>query len=100
MYSRRSFLWVAIAGLPVLTRAFPAGADLYDDDKNIATGDIRDIDYWKTKWDMERMDEAIKERQPEGAVSLAVGSTMRSLESLMKTYPKHTGLKKWYEHSQ
>ena len=83
MNSRRSFLWVAIAG-PVLARALPAGAQLFEDDKKITAGDIRNITYWRIKWEMERMEEAIKERQPEGAIAVRVGGLTRSLESLMK----------------
>src|SRR5689334_356297 len=95
MNSRRSFLWVAVAG-PVLARALPAVAELYEEDKNVTTGDLRNITYWRVKWGMERMAEAIKERQPEGAVAVKVGGLKLTLENLTKEYPKHTGLKKWY----
>jgi hypothetical protein len=95
MFSRRAFVLAGLAAVPALR----AAADLYDDDK-VSSGDIRNMDYWRTKWAMDRMEEAIKSRQPEGAVSLAVGGLMRSLEDLMKHYPMHTGIKKWYEHTQ
>jgi hypothetical protein len=55
--------------LALFVFASPARAGgLYDDDKNVTGGVLKDRDYWRAKWANERMDEAIKERQPEGAL--------------------------------
>ena len=42
---------------------------LYDDDKaNITSGDVCDVMYWQTKYAHQKLDAALKSRQPEAAI--------------------------------
>jgi hypothetical protein len=41
------------------------------------------------------LEEAIKTRQPEGRISVNIGSSLRRLNDLEKKYPKHEEIKKW-----
>jgi hypothetical protein len=97
MKVQRLFMSAVVCGLLALSLGNRlAFAGLYDDDKTkITQGDIKDIDYWNTKWNMERLEEAIKSRQPEGAIAVEVGSLVRNLDDLVKNYPNHEGIKKW-----
>jgi len=70
---------------------------LYDDDKNVTSGELKDRDYYRAKWAFEQIDQAIKERQPEGAIGMQLISEVRLLDDLIKTYPKHELLQKWRE---
>lgn len=99
MSVRGMLMGVAVLGLLGLAGP-PASAGLYDDDTaKITGGDILDIDYWNAKWNYERMDEAIKSRQPEGAIAVEVGSLVRDLDELSKKYSNDTELKKWHDHA-
>jgi hypothetical protein len=97
MHTRRSLIRIAAAGLFCLGPVARVSADLFDDDAKITSGDIKDISYWRLKWTMDRLEEAIKSRQPQGRIGVEVGSAMRSADDLIKMYPNHTGLKKWKE---
>jgi hypothetical protein len=69
---------------------------LYDDDtKDATTGDLNDQDYWWTKFDMNMLDLALKQRQPEGHIGLNLASTIRRLDELAKKYPRHELIKQW-----
>lgn len=58
------FLTTAALGVSV---SAPTYAGLYDSDAtSIKSGPILDRDYWRAKWDSMRLEDAIKERQPEG----------------------------------
>src|SRR5580704_19194963 len=60
------FLTAAALGVSV---SAPTYAGHYDSDAtSIKSGPILDRDYWRAKWDSMRLEDAIKERQPEGAV--------------------------------
>ncbi len=99
MSARKLFVGIAVFGLLGLSSG-PVKAGLYDDDKTkITGGDILDIDYWNDKWNYERMDEAIKSHQPEGAIAVEVGSLVRNLDELSQKYPNDTELKKWHDHA-
>ena len=53
--------------------ASPALAALYDSDATAVTGGpLLDRDYWRANWDAIRLEDALKERQPEGAMLIAV----------------------------
>lgn len=98
MHTRRSFVRIAAVGLLCLSPVARLAADgLYDDDNKITSGDIKDISYWRLKWTMDRLEEAIKSRQPQGRIAVEVGSSLRSADDLIKMYPMHGGLKKWRE---
>jgi hypothetical protein len=87
------FLTASALGLSVLA---PAYAGLYDSDAtSIQSGPILDRDYWRAKWDSMRLEDAIKERQPEGAVLIAVIGQIQLLDDLIKKYPNDQELKDW-----
>lgn len=86
----------------LLTAAFcvsglaPSYAGLYDSDAtSIKGGPILDRDYWRAKWDSMRLEDALKERQPEGAVLIAVIGQIQLLDELIKKYPNDQELKDW-----
>jgi len=84
--ARTCFLAVLIAG--EIAIAGPANAGLYDSDAtSIKSGQILDRDYWRAKWDSMRLDDAIKERQPEGAILIAVIGQLQLLDDLIKNSP-------------
>ena len=71
-------------------------AGLYEDDAAAAKGgDLKDRDYWRAKWDLVRLEEALKERQPEGAILMAVIGQTQLLDELAKKYPNDEEFKKW-----
>ena len=73
-----------------------AAAGLYDADATaIKEGDIKDRDYWRAKWDSMRLEDSLKERQPEGAILMAVISQENLLAELSKKYPNDEDFKKW-----
>jgi hypothetical protein len=83
----------------VAPRAHAQGKGLYaDDTKDKTSGDLDDQDYWWAKWDAKMLDEAIKTRQPEGRISVNIGSSLRRLDDLAKKYPKHEEIQKWKKH--
>ena len=86
-------LLVAILICAPTLRAAPG---LYGDDAaKVTSGDIDDQDYWWTKFDMMMLDLAMQQRQPEGAISLALASTINRLDELVKKYPNDDELKAW-----
>jgi hypothetical protein len=71
-------------------------AGLYDSDAAAAKGgDLKDRDYWRAKWDSVRLEEALKERQPEGAILIAVIGQTQLLGELAKKYPNDEDFEKW-----
>jgi len=80
----------------LLIMSAPAGAGLYDEDATaIKGGDIKDRDYWRAKWDSIQLETAIKERQPEGAIYMAIIGQVNLLDDLAKKYPNDEDFKKW-----
>jgi hypothetical protein len=74
----------------------PSYAGLYDSDAtSIKGGPSLDRDYWRAKWDSMRLEDALKERQPEGAVLIAVIGQIQLLDELIKKYPNDQELKDW-----
>lgn len=88
-----------ICALAIVCGFFGAGvarADLYGDDKNITSGDLKDLDYWHAKFYHMMLQAAIKSRQPEYLVGLlARTQANQTMPGLIKKYPKHEELKKW-----
>jgi hypothetical protein len=70
------------------------------DSTSVKGGDLLDRDYWRAKWDSIRMDEAIKERQPEGAIMMANIGNIQLLNELIAKYPNHQDLKTWKAHAE
>ena len=65
--------------------ASPALAALYDSDATAVTGGpLLDRDYWRANWDAIRLEDALKERQPEGAMLIAVIGQVQLLDELIK----------------
>jgi hypothetical protein len=95
---RYAFL-VALASLAVASAGLTGGiahAGLYDSDAtDINGGPILDRDYWRANWNSMRMDDAIKEHQPEGAILMQVIGQLQLLNDLIKKYPNDEDLKKW-----
>ena len=57
-----------------------------DNDKNIASGDLNDEDYWWAKFDAMMLDLNIKQD---------LGSSIRRLDDLARKYPTHREIAKW-----
>lgn len=78
-----------------------AFAQLYaSDTAGLKSGDMVDRDYWRAKWDSIRLDEAIKERQPEGAILMSVISETNLLDELIGKYPNYGDFKTWKAHAE
>jgi hypothetical protein len=76
-------------------------AQLYASDAtSVKSGDLLDRDYWRAKWDSQRLDEAIKEHQPEGAILIAVIGQTQLLDELIKKYPNDQDFKGWKAHAE
>jgi hypothetical protein len=88
---------VAITGFT----ATSASAGLYDSDASAAkSGPLLDRDYWRARWNSMRLDDAIKERQPEGAILIEVIGQLQLLDDLIKKYPNDEDFKKWQTQAQ
>jgi hypothetical protein len=100
--SIRNFALCLAASLTLTTMTGTnAFAQLYGSDStSVKGGDLMDRDYWRAKWDSIRLDEAIKERQPEGPILLSVIGEINLLDELIKKYPNDEDFKKWRAHAQ
>jgi hypothetical protein len=98
-HSRRAFPLAAAVMFLLSGSVAHAAPQLYaSDSASVKGGDLMDRDYWRAKWDSIRLDEAIQERQPEGAILIAVIGQRQLLDELMKKYPNHQDLKTWRAH--
>jgi len=70
------------------------------DSAGIKGGDLLDRDYWRAKWDNIRLDEAIKERQPEGPILIAVIGEIQLLDQLIQKYSADQDFKAWKAHAE
>jgi hypothetical protein len=96
-------LGLMMTAIVALLSAFStsAHAQLFASDAtSVKGGDLMDRDYWRAKWDSMRLDEAIKERQPEGAILIAVIGQTQLLDDLIKKYPNDQDFKGWKEHAE
>lgn len=88
-----------LAALTALLVIPSAQAQLYPNtDKDLTTGDLNNQDYWWSKFDAMMLDLAIKQRQPEGPISVNVAIALRRLDDLAKKFPKHQEIAKWKAH--
>lgn len=71
---------------------------LYDDDNTaVESGDLKERDYWRAKFNAEMLEQALQTRQPEGLIGLELIGALSLLDDLRKTYPNHRDLKAWRE---
>ncbi|HEY0719883.1 MAG TPA: hypothetical protein VGE50_01390 [Gammaproteobacteria bacterium] len=69
---------------------------LYDDDNSSITGgDIFDVIYWQTKFAAQKLDAALKSRQPESAIKGIIPAVIHGCDDLLATYPNHSEIQKW-----
>jgi len=74
----------------------PAGSGLYAAEAKAQTsGPIKSRDYWQSKFNAEQLEQAIKDRQPEGAIGLMLISDIRLLDDVLKDHPNHAEVKAW-----
>jgi hypothetical protein len=74
---------------------------LYDDDKAAVTsGDVQDVGYWQAKFNAEKLEAALKTRQPEAAVKSIVPGVIQLCDSVLKDYPIHADVKKWKQRAE
>ena len=74
---------------------------LYDDDKQAVTGgDVLDVIYWQTKFSHQKLEAALKTRQPEGAVKGLIPSVINGANDVLKEYPNHADVKAWLENAK
>jgi len=74
---------------------------LYDDDKaSVTGGDVLDVIYWQTKFANEKVEHALKTRQPEHPIRLELASLINGCNDVLKTYPNHADVKKWKEKAE
>ena len=74
---------------------------LYESDSaGIKGGDLMDRDYWRAKWNSIRLDEAIQQRQPEGAILMEVIGQRQLCDDLIKKYPNDQDFKSWKAHAE
>jgi len=98
--TRASGIVIAVLAIATVVAAgveMPAArAALYSDDATSVTGGpLLDRDYWRASWDSMRLEDALKERQPEGAILIAVIGQIQLLDELIKKYPNDADFKKW-----
>jgi hypothetical protein len=74
---------------------------LYDDDKSaITSGDVLDVIYWQTKFAHQKLEAALKTRQPEAAVAGLIPSVINGAADVLKEYPNHADVKAWSENAK
>jgi hypothetical protein len=61
---------------------------------SVTGGELNSQDYWWARFDAMMLELAIKQRQPEGAIAVQNGSSLRRLGDLAKKYPNHEEIKK------
>lgn len=91
----RTIFALCLAGLLAQPASKAMAQGLYDDGKNVATGDLMDQDYWWAKFDRDMLELAIKQHQPEGRIGYNVAMSINRLNDLIKKYPKQEELPKW-----
>jgi len=74
---------------------------LYESDSTgIKGGDLMDRDYWRAKWNNIRLDEAIQQSQPEGAILMEVIGQRQLCDELIKKISERSGFKTWKAHAE
>jgi hypothetical protein len=87
--------WLLAFVLVAFCAAPAARAGLYNDEKKITAGDIKDLDYWHAKYYHLMLEAALQSHQPEYLVGHLAESQAEHLPDLIKKYPNHADLKKW-----
>lgn len=73
---------------------------LYDNENEAVTsGDVLDVIYWQTKFAVLKFEQALKTRQPEGAMRLLAADVINSCTSVLETFPNHEDVKKWRQNA-
>jgi hypothetical protein len=74
------------------------GSGLYSNDAtSMTSGPIASRDYWESKFNADQLEQAIKDRQPEGAIALQLISATQLVDDLLKKYPNHRELQAWHD---
>lgn len=74
---------------------------LYDDDKaSITSGDILSVGYWQAKFEADRLEQALKTKQPEAAIKGLVPSVISLCDDFLKEYPNHGEVQKWKQKAE
>lgn len=74
---------------------------LYESDSaGVKGGELLDRDYWRARWNSTRLDEAIQQRQPEGAILMEVIGQRQLCDELIKKYPNDQDFKTWKAHAE
>ena len=74
---------------------------LYDDDKaGVTGGDVLNVIYWQTKFAHQKLEAALKSRQPEAAVKGLIPSVINGATDVLKEYPNHADAKAWMENAK
>ena len=61
---------------------------LYDDDKSAVTsGDVLDVLYWQTKFQYDKLEHALKTKQPEAQFRMLVAGVVNGCNDVLKEYP-------------
>ena len=85
----------------VMLSAGAQAFQLYESDSTgIKGGDLMDRDYWRAKWNNIRLDEAIQQREPEGAILMEVIGQRQLCDELIKKYPNDQDFKTWKAHAE
>lgn len=69
---------------------------LYDDlNAAVVSGDADSKEYWYARFASEKLEEALKSRQPEGAVRDFLPEAIAAHDAALKVFPNHLDVKKW-----
>ncbi len=83
---------------PAAPAAAAPGSGLYSNDAtSMTSGPIASRDYWESKFNADQLEQAIKDRQPEGAIALELISATQLVDDLLKKYPNHHELQAWHD---
>jgi hypothetical protein len=63
----------------------------------MTSGPIASRDYWESKFNADQLEQAIKDRQPEGAIAWQLISATQLVDDLLKKYPNHRKLQIWHD---
>jgi hypothetical protein len=95
MKSARLCTTLVLAAAMIVPGSVSAQGLYGDEGKNATSGDLNNQDYWWAKYDAMMLEIAIKQHQPEGRISVDLGSSIRRLDDLSKKFPKHQEIAKW-----
>ena len=74
---------------------------LYDDDKaGVTAGDVQDVVYFQAKFAHQKLEAALKTRQPEGSIKPLVPDVVNLCTDVLKEYPNHGEVKQWKQKAE